>query len=186
MTIDRGASGFDEHEAGIPELIARIVDHHHAFTRRALAEIAPLMAEVVRVREARHPALERIAALFEAMQLELETHLLKEESLVFPQMLALARGEATPTDSALRSAVRHPLNMAHLEHGLLVDLLGQMRTATGRYSSPADAGPAWAKLCRRLDELDRDLVVHMHLEDDCLFPRLPALDAKLAHEHAPR
>jgi regulator of cell morphogenesis and NO signaling len=165
-------AGFDERDAGIPELISRLLDHHHVFTRQALTEIAPLMAAVICAHKRHHPILERVAALVEALRLEVEPHLLKEENLVFPQMLALSRRAAAGdfVETPLVVAVREPLRVMLLEHKVVGDLLHQLRIATGGFVAPADACPTWTRLYRWLAEFDDDLVRHMHLEDDRLFP----------------
>jgi regulator of cell morphogenesis and NO signaling len=172
-----GDDGFDESHATIPELVSHILDHHHVFTRRALAEIAPLMANVICAHKRNHAVLERVAALYEALRLELEPHLLKEENLVFPQMLELARRAAAGDrgDATLMNAVGHPLRVMQLEHTLVGDLLCQMRAATEGYKTPADACQTWVKLYRWLAEFDRDLTRHFHLESNVLFPLADAL-----------
>ena len=61
------------------------------------------------------------------------------------------------------------------EHDEAGDLLGELRRLTGDYTPPDDTCPAFRALYRGRAELERSLQVHVHLENNVLFPRALAL-----------
>jgi regulator of cell morphogenesis and NO signaling len=54
-----------------------------------------------------------------------------------------------------------------------------MRRLTGDYAAPADACATYHALLNGLQALEADLHVHIHLENNILFPRAAELEAKL-------
>jgi regulator of cell morphogenesis and NO signaling len=62
------------------------------------------------------------------------------------------------------------------EHAEAVRLLAEMRRLSAGYEPPADAGNPLRDLYRGLAELEGDLHLHIHLENDVLFPRTAAME----------
>ncbi len=160
--------------APIPALIQHIVDTHHAYTRRALRDIPPLLERVARRHAGGHRELLEISALYQALATELAPHMTKEEEVLFPYALALADG-ASP--SACFSTVRAPISVMQREHDTAGALLRHLHQAARGYAPPADACDSYRALLAALSDLERDLHAHIHLENNVLFPRLVRLEA---------
>jgi len=100
-----------------------------------------------------------LAAHLEQMETELLDHMEKEESVLFPM---LKRGD--------HPMVRHPIAMMrheHVEHGAALERLDQL---THEQQSPAGACTTWRALYAGLAQLKDDLIAHIHLENNVLFP----------------
>jgi regulator of cell morphogenesis and NO signaling len=64
------------------------------------------------------------------------------------------------------------------DHETAGTLLNVLRTLTGSFTPPADACGSYRVLYAALAELRRDLMVHVALENEVLFPRALALAAQ--------
>jgi regulator of cell morphogenesis and NO signaling len=157
-----------------PELIAHILDHHHAFSRAALTRLVPMAEKVARAHREKRPTLSDVVALTYAVRDELLPHLLKEERVLFPYVEALAAGRAV---SPPFGTVQNPIRAMECEHEALGALLVRLRAATDDYRPPADACTSYRALFAGLSELAADIHVHAHLENAVLFPMAVRLEA---------
>ena len=159
----------------IEELIGRIVDEHHAFTRDEFARLEPLCAKVVRVHGERHPELRRVAELFAGLRDNLLPHMLKEERVLFPAIRSLATGAsgAFPFGS-----LENPLAVMDAEHNEVGAMLEELSTITQRYVPPEGACGSYRALYAGLADLQQDVHEHVYLENHVLFPFARELQAR--------
>ncbi len=155
-------------------LIAHIVDKHHAFVRQATVRISTLLRKVASHHGPDHPELHEIGRLFEAMGQELSTHMLKEEHILFPYIERLEQGGPRP--QSCFGTVRHPIANMIAEHDDAGALLQRIRELARGYALPAGACASYQALYRELQDFERDLHQHVHLENNILFPRAVALE----------
>ena len=155
------------------ELITHIVDKHHAFTREELARLEALLAKVSGVHGENHPELFQIQDQFEKLPGELEPHMLKEESVLFPYIVRME--EAAVANQTLPPppfrTVQNPLRVMMAEHDAVGYILERMREASSAFTVPPDACISYQTLYSALKELEADLHQHIHLENNILFPR---------------
>ena len=155
------------------DLIAHVVETHHAFVRRETPRIASLLAKVVAKHGPLHPEINQIEPLFTAIGQELSTHMLKEEQVLFPYVARMEQatlsGNAIPR--ALSGSVQRPIANMVAEHDDAGALLSQIRELSHGYTAPSGACPTFLALYRGLEEFERDLHQHIHLENNILFPR---------------
>ncbi|HKU38456.1 MAG TPA: iron-sulfur cluster repair di-iron protein [Polyangiales bacterium] len=147
-------------EADCPALIDHILERYHAPLRRELPELIA-MARRVETRHAAHPACPHgLAEHLASLQAELLQHLDKEERVLFPMIRAHA-GRAT----------RGPIAVLSREHGDHGAMLERTRALTADLTVPEGACVTWRALQLRLAELETELMEHIHLENNLLFPR---------------
>ncbi len=101
-----------------------------------------------------------ILKTLQGLRAELEEHMMKEEQVLFPMIVA-GRG---------RMAMG-PVSVMEAEHAQAGDMLGRLRQLTGQYLPPEDACNTWRALWAGLEDLERQLHLHIHLENNILFPR---------------
>jgi regulator of cell morphogenesis and NO signaling len=163
----------------LAELIAHIVEKHHAFTRQELARLDALVVKVCGVHGQNHPELFRIQKQFQELSRELEPHMLKEERVLFPfiiQMEEAAKNNRTlPTPPF--GTVRNPVRVMMAEHDAAGDILRAMREVSSDYTTPEDACISYQTLYDALAALEADLHQHIHLENNILFPRAAEMEA---------
>jgi regulator of cell morphogenesis and NO signaling len=98
----------------------------------------------------------------------------REERVLFPFIRGLAAPEGPP--SAPFGSVRNPVHMMMREHDRAAELLAEITTATSDLSPPADACNSFRALYAGLAELRLDLMKHVSLENNVLFPKAIALE----------
>lgn len=164
-------------QSTLTELIHHIVETHHAYTRTELARIEPLLKTVVDRHGQAHGELHELAKAYLALHAELMPHLLKEEQILFPYIEALERhhehGTALP--AACFGSIDHPIRQMNREHETAGDLLKRIRKLSNDFVPPEDACAKYRALLQALKEFEKDLMMHIHLENNLLFPRARAL-----------
>lgn len=162
--LHRLMRGKDEIEWGgvsNSDLTRHIIDQYHDSLRATVPEILRLAKKVEMV-HADHPACPTgVTGMLTEMWDELETHMQKEESILFPMM----REEWGLIESG--GPVRQMMH-EHQEHG---DALERLRRVCNEYRCPKDACPTWKALYLSLGALEEELMEHIHLENNVLFQR---------------
>jgi regulator of cell morphogenesis and NO signaling len=172
------ASPVDWNERPLPELVDYIVDTHHLFTRAALDRLEPLMKKVFARHGEHHPELARVGAALARLTADLRPHMAREENVLFPYIRALAsRHDASPTPPF--GTVRNPVRMMMQQHDQAAELLSWLRDASGGFTAPPDACASYSALYAGLSELRLDLLAHVSLENNVLFPRAIAIEDRL-------
>ena len=128
-----------------------------------------------------HPELHEVGALFDVLCADLKPHMFKEEQILFPYILALAKAadENQAAPFAPFGTVNNPVRMMMMEHDNAGKVLRDLRTVTSDYSPPADGCISYRTLYEALEAFERDLHQHIHLENNILFPRASELEAHL-------
>lgn len=153
---------------GIPALIERIVTHHHEFVRRETPRLGALMQKVARVHGENHPdTLPAMARIWAAVSKAFEQHMAREEEVLFPWFAALDEGRVT---SDMARGLEMPIAVMESEHDEHGAAFAHLRALANGYVVPDDACGSWRALWSGLDEFERDLHRHVHLENHLLFP----------------
>ena len=143
------------------EIVDHIVEHYHAGLRRDL----PTLIEAARKVEREHTDHASVPAgltdTLEAFASELDSHMLKEETMLFPTLRTGTRG----------GGVDMPMRMMEREHEGHDAQLEKIRELTGGFVAPADASSTWTDLYAGLAALEDDLRQHIYLENNVLFVR---------------
>ena len=108
----------------------------------------------------------------------------KEEMVLFPYIKVLAAVISTnlPIAEPHFKTVQNPVRMMVTEHDSAGDLLRQMRELSDNYALPEGACPSYKALYFGLEELEKDLHRHIHLENNVLFPQAIELEEKVLGE----
>lgn len=172
-----GDDGEDVEAMGAGALADHVVATHHAFLRRELPRLDALIERVREAHGARHPELSGLRETFSALREELESHLLKEERVLFPLVKQLeAARSAFPIPCG---TVANSIRVMRHEHDDAGGALARLRELTGGYEAPGDAGASFRALYEGLAGLEADLHRHIHKENNVLFPKVSALEAAL-------
>lgn len=166
----------------LAELAEHIVERHHAYLRTNLPSIAQKARRVVEAHGGNHAFLADLLQVFQGLSDELSQHMMKEELVLFP--LAVRMEEAEKSGAAAPAApggsVRNPIRMMEHEHDDAGRALETLRSLTSDFEPPADACNTFRALYAQLEDLERDLHLHIHLENNVLFPRAAELEQRLA------
>lgn len=158
----------DWREKSSEELISHIVETHHGETFRLLKEIDPLMVKVFRVHFSHDPELlMKVHSLFGKLKCELEEHLLKEENILFPLMIKYDKAKDKEEKKEIEEDIRIIVN----EHEAAGDILKELAEVTDDYKVPEWGCISFKLLYDYLHDLEKDLFIHIHKENNILFPR---------------
>lgn len=150
--------GKDWSKATAKELIAHILERYHLRHREQLPELISLAEKVERV-HADHPdAPAGLSAHLAEMLHELESHMQKEERILFPMLM---RGQGYIAGG--------PISVMESEHQQHGEALEKMMALAHQLVLPENACNSWRALYLGLSELRDDLMEHIHLENNILF-----------------
>ncbi|MCC6384228.1 MAG: iron-sulfur cluster repair di-iron protein [Bacteroidia bacterium] len=162
-----------------PDFLADyIVNTHHSFLRKTLPDARAYAKKVMQVHSPNHPELIKIHELVESIAAELLSHMQDEEQILFPYIkkMMAARNSAAKPEKASFDSVQQPLNSLLHEHKSVGDKLHELREVANNYVLPSDACASYSLLFKILDELEDDTHVHVHLENNILFPKALELE----------
>ncbi len=145
----------------LPDLIDFILGAYHAPLRVDLPALLEAARRVERVHEKKSSCPRGLAALLAQLADELEQHMTKEEQILFP---AIREGRGG-------GAVRMPIRVMMQEHDDHGENLRRMRELATGFEPPPEACATWRALYAGLQKLEADLMEHIHLENNILFPR---------------
>lgn len=167
--------------APLPALTAHIVGTHHRFVREETARLVGLFRKVVQRHGHAQPQVQQMEALFLAMGQELAMHMLKEEQILFPVVDRMERAskEQAEMPEAYRGLVSRPIVEMLAEHDDAGALLDRLREISAGYTLPPGACATFRALYAGLQEFEKDMHRHVHLENNILFPRAIALEQGL-------
>jgi len=150
-------------ERPFDELIQHILERYHAPLRTEIPRLIELARRVERVHAAQPARPEGLADFLEEVRVAVESHLAKEEQILFPLILS-GRGQNAymPVQVMIQE---------HDDHGRS---LRRIRELTGDLQIPDCACASWRELYRALGEFEAELMDHIHLENNILFPRVLA------------
>jgi regulator of cell morphogenesis and NO signaling len=153
-----------------------IVNTHHSYVKKALPELVTYATKVASVHGQQHPELYTIKSLVDDVNAEMSGHMVKEEKVLFPYIKALVSAKASEEipQAAQFGTVQNPINMMEMEHELVGKNLEDIRGLSKNFIVPADGCASYSLLYKMLDEFENDLHLHVHLENNILFPK--ALD----------
>lgn len=147
--------------AAVPkkELIAHILTRYHARHREQLQELIRLASRVEHVHGEREDCPLGLAHHLNDMLQELESHMMKEEQILFPM---LERGFAV-------NQVQGPISVMRFEHDQHGEALQKLLQLTHDITLPKGACNTWRALYAGLIQFKEDLMQHIHLENNILF-----------------
>lgn len=163
---------------GVGGLVDHLESTHHAYLHEAMPRLVALADKVAGVHGERHPELGEVASLVHAIRDDLDPHLAKEERVLFPMIRQLAVATEPPTFHC--GSIENPIIVMLAEHDHVGELLAQLRSTTDAFLVPADGCASYTALYQGLAELEADTHVHVHKENNVLFPMVNELEARLA------
>lgn len=150
-------------------LVDHIVQTHHEYTKKKLKEIDSLLFKVLKVHFQHHSEeLLKVHKYFGSLKTELEQHLIKEEEQLFPLIKIFDKAKDSITLSEINQLIRNTED----EHDAAGDILKELEKITRDFNAPEGACTSFKLLYTKLHELEKDLFIHIYLENSVLFNML--------------
>jgi regulator of cell morphogenesis and NO signaling len=154
-----------------------IYNQHHKYFYDRSDDILRLAAKVSESHAQRHPQLVHLVNLVDNLFEELKLHFHKEENVLFPYIKELASCKKTGKQPIDAFAIAGgPIALMEQEHDSAGALLQSIRKITTNYQAPDSACQSFRLLYYQLEELEKDLHLHIHLENNILFPKAVQLE----------
>ena len=163
------ASDVDAAGMSLTELVDHIEQTHHQYLREEFPRLDRMTARVATVHGDKEPRLLQIREAFVAMAAELTSHMMKEEQILFPMCRQLEAGDSTAASHC--GSIANPIQQMESEHAQAGSALETLRELTDGYSPPDWACNTYRAMFDGLAQLERDLHVHIHKENNVLFLR---------------
>lgn len=159
-------------------LVEYIEKKHHRYVEEKIPVLRQFLDKLCRVHGERHPELFKINELFTASAGELASHMKKEELILFPFVKKMVKAtlEQGSVQSPQFGTVENPIAMMMHEHDTEGERFRQIAELTNNYNPPADACNTYKVTYAMLDEFEKDLHLHIHLENNILFPEAVKLE----------
>ncbi|HET9056500.1 MAG TPA: iron-sulfur cluster repair di-iron protein [Chitinophagaceae bacterium] len=163
-------------------LASYIEQTHHTYVNEAIPMLNAYAEKVCKVHAQNHPPLLKIKSLMEAVFAELGAHMMKEEKILFPYIKqmdeALAKGIPLPVSHF--GSVNNPIHIMEAEHETAGNIFKEISELTNNYNPPEWACNTFKAFYDKLSEFEEDLHIHVHLENNILFPKAKAIEKKLS------
>ncbi|MEQ1675202.1 MAG: DUF542 domain-containing protein [Chitinophagaceae bacterium] len=159
-----------------------ITNVHHEYLRQSLPAISEQLRQFVSEHSKKYPQLVEVETHFSYLNKTMIPHLVQEEEVIFPyiRQISHAYESREPYASLLVRTLRKPVeDIMHQEHEILEKVLRKFRSLTNNYTPPDASCTSHRLSYSLLRELDDDLVQHVYLENEILFPRAIAMEKEL-------
>jgi regulator of cell morphogenesis and NO signaling len=156
---------------GLSFLIDYIVNTHHKYVLKSLPELVFYTQKIAAVHGSHHPELKEVADLFEKVNAELLQHLKKEEEVLFPSIKEVINSNSTVAKDTIISEISRMSG----EHEFAGGAMDKINEITSNYLVPEDGCNTYSLTFRILHQFEDDLHVHVHLENNILYPKALAL-----------
>jgi len=164
------------------DLLADYIEKkHHRYVQDKTLEIQPYLDKICRVHGEHHPELFEIKNEFNASAGELAAHMKKEELILFPfiRKMVKVKQENSNVEAANFGTVKNPIQMMMDEHTVEGNRFRRIEELSNNYTPPQDACNTYRVSFALLKEFEQDLHLHIHLENNILFPKAVEIENDL-------
>ncbi|WP_272517973.1 iron-sulfur cluster repair protein YtfE [Providencia sp. PROV221] len=149
----------DWRKAPLSEIIDFIIVRYHDRHREQLPELILQAQKVERVHINKPSVPKGLSKYLEALLEELASHMMKEERVLFPMI-----------KNGMGRNAAGPISVMEQEHDDASDILEAIKDITNNVTPPPEACTTWRVLYNGINELIDDLMNHINLENNLLFP----------------
>lgn len=165
------------------DLLADYIEKkHHRYVEEKTLEIKPYLDKICRVHGDRHPELHEMNEHFNATAGELAKHMKKEELILFPSIRKMVKIklENSTFNAPSFGTLQNPIQMMMDEHLTEGERFRKIEALSNNYTPPQDACNTYRVTFALLQEFEQDLHMHIHLENNILFPGAIELEKQLS------
>lgn len=154
-------------EWGLDFLCDYIVNTHHKTVLNLLPQLTAYTQKIDDVHGGHHPELTEIATLFAQINDELLQHLRNEEDVLFPAIKDMLKTNSAASKEVVVSEITRMVG----EHEFAGGAMDKINELSGNYSVPDDGCRTYQVTYKLLEQFEDDLHIHVHLENNILYPK---------------
>ncbi|NOY97315.1 MAG: iron-sulfur cluster repair di-iron protein [Chlorobi bacterium] len=159
------ALNFKDWEPGF--LCDYIANTHHKYVIKSLPDLVFYTEKIASVHGEHHPELIEVASLFKKLNEELTQHLKNEEEVLFPSIKEVVSTGSLKAKEVIISEITRMLG----EHEFAGGAMDEINRITKGYLVPDDGCNTYHAAFKLLQQFEDDLHIHVHLENNILFPK---------------
>jgi len=156
---------FNEWDLGF--LTDYIVQTHHKYVLKSLPDLVIYTKKISSVHGSHHPELIRVADLIDHINIELLKHLQNEEVVLFPAIKEVIKTNSSNAKEIIKSEITRMKG----EHEFVGSTMDNIREITNNYLVPEDGCNSYRVAFKLLKQFEDDLHIHVHLENNILYPK---------------
>ena len=160
----------------LDDLTHYIKNFHHKYTSESILFIKTHMSKLILVHGNNHPDLDLIKMLIDDISDHLTVHMMREELMLFPYIQKIVRVGKDAAGRAVFGPVEKPISALMDDHEVEGERFRRLQDLTNHYTAPPDACNTFKATYAAMKELETDLHIHIHLENNILFPKALALE----------
>ncbi len=159
-----------------------IVHIHHEYLRSMLPATLVSIQQFSEGHRKKFSYLPDLVVEFSALAKELLSHIQYEDEIIFPYIKQIDfahKGRESYASLLVRTLSKPVEEVMQHEHKFVEDSLARIRELTLHYSVPPDACTSHKVSFLTLQEVDHDIMQHLYLENDILFPKAILMEKEL-------
>lgn len=158
-----------------------VINTHHGYCRKYLPEIKAYALKVASVHGGHHPELHEIKDLAIEVYEDLMEHMVEEEKQVFPvvKQIVAAKNNGTALNISGSKTFAQMVEDMESDHDHVGRAMEKIRELSKDYTVPADGCASYSLLFKMLEEFESDLFIHIHLENNIMFPKAVEMEKTL-------
>lgn len=164
--------------ASVTDLCDHIEQTHHAYLKQELPRLELLTTKVAARHGDKRPALREVREVFMTLKAEMDSHMAKEEHILFPLCRKLDVADTLPTMHC--GSIGNPIQVMMREHTDTGEELARIRALTDGFTCPPDTCNTFRAMYDSLRQLEQDMHQHVHKENNILFPKAIRLEQMLS------
>ena len=165
-------------------LIDYIINNHHNYVKNSLTLIDEYASKVSKVHGTSYPEVVQIENIFKHVAEELKSHMHKEEMVLFPYIKNCVVADKNHSQKPIPpfGPILNPIHIMQQEHEQVGNMIKEIDQLSNHYNPPIGACNTFKALYAKLDEFEQDLHIHVHLENNILFPKATLLEISLTQK----
>ncbi|MBO9584293.1 MAG: iron-sulfur cluster repair di-iron protein [Flavobacterium sp.] len=155
-----------------------IAKTHHKYVEEKSPIILQYLDKLCGVHGAIHPELHEIHIIFSKSILDLTAHMKREELVIFPfiKKMKIAHSKGTELETPPFLSIENPISTLKDDHITERERFKRIAALTNNYTPPIESCNTYKAAFAMLEEFDKDLKKHIHLENNILFPKAIELE----------
>lgn len=162
-------------------LVDYIVKTHHRYVESRSNELKPYLDKICNVHGEHHPELYEIRDLFYESAVDLANHMKKEEIVLFPYIKRMVSNQQDHINLKVPGfgTIQNPIQMMMEEHSFEGERFRKISELSDNYTPSESACNTYRVTLAMLKEFEQDLHLHIHIENNILFPKAIELEKEL-------
>ena len=180
--VDRAVDRSEDYNSWkLDFLIDHILQVHHTYVLESLPVMQEYADKVATVHGHHYTEVIKIRDIVSEVCAELNSHLQKEERILFPYVKHLVNlsNSGSPASPPPFGTAKGPIQVMEIEHEHAGEAFKELRKLSNDFAPPPEACNTFRALYALLEEFENDLHQHVHLENNILFPKALQLESSL-------